>query len=116
DFFNTRYGSYNSMILKSHRHMYIYEKMLLHNIDLKKYDIFHAQDLFTANILGRINVYYGKPLLFTPHGMFTFNRLKFGIFKKGSLEEVYCQTLERKAIEFANHLTILSDSFRDPLM
>ena len=116
DFFNTRYGSYNSMILRNHRHMYSYEKMLLHYIDLKKYDIFHAQDLFTANILGRINVYYGKPLLFTPHGMFTFNRLKFGIFKKGSLEEVYYKTLERKAIEFANHLIILSDSFRDPLM
>lgn len=48
--------------------------------------------------------------------MFTFNRVKFGIFEKDSLEEAYYKTLESKAIEFANHLIILSDSFRQPLM
>lgn len=115
-FFHTRYGSYDSKIVKHHRQLYVYERMLLKNIDLKKYDIFHAQDLFTANILGRMNQYYEKPLFFTPHGLFTFNRLKFGTFTKGSLEEVYFKTLERKAIEFADQLIILSDSFREPLM
>ncbi|MDZ3952435.1 glycosyltransferase family 4 protein [Bacillus thuringiensis] len=115
-FFNERYGSYNSTIVKNYRNMYIYEMMLLKNTNLKKYDIFHAQDLFTANILGRINRFYRKSVLFTPHGMFTFNRVKFGIFKKDSLEEVYYKTLESKAIEFANQLIILSDSFRQPLM
>ncbi|HHT7191152.1 TPA: glycosyltransferase family 4 protein [Bacillus cereus] len=114
-FFHTRYGSYNSTIVKNQRHMYVYE-MMLKNINLQKYDVFHPQDLFTANILGRINEVYRKPLLFTPHGMFTFNRVRFGIFQKGSLEELYYKTLECKAIEFANHLIILSDSFRDPLM
>ncbi|WP_440603896.1 glycosyltransferase family 4 protein [Bacillus sp. GB_SG_008] len=116
NFFNTRYENYNSTIVRNQRNMYIYEKMLLDNINFKKYDILHAQDLFTANILGRINEYYGKKLLFTPHGMYTFNRLRFGIFQKGSLEEVYYTVLEKKAIEFANHLIILSDSFRRPLM
>lgn len=116
NFFKTRYGSYNNTIVKNHRNMYIYERMLLENINFKKYDIFHAQDLFTANILGRINERYGKKMLFTPHGMYTFNRLKFGIFKKGSLEEFYHTALERKAIEFADHLIILSDSFRRPLI
>ncbi|MGG0239881.1 glycosyltransferase family 4 protein [Bacillus rhizoplanae] len=116
NFFKTRYESYNSKIIRNLKNMYIFENMLLENINLKKYDIFHAQDLFTANILGRINEYYGKKLLFTPHGMFTFNRLRFGIFQKGSLEEVYYTVLERKAIEFANHLIIISDSFRQPLM
>ncbi|WP_242213049.1 glycosyltransferase family 4 protein [Bacillus cereus group sp. BfR-BA-01383] len=116
NFFSARYGSYNTTILRNCRRMYIYEMMLLKNINLKKYDVFHAQDLFTANILGRINRLYKKPLLFTPHGMFTFNRVKFGIFEKDSLEEAYYKTLESKAIEFANHLIILSDSFRQPLM
>lgn len=116
NFFKTRYESYNSTIARNLKNMYIFEKMLLENIKLKKYDIFHAQDLFTANILGRINEYYGKRLLFTPHGMFTFNRVRFGIFQKDSIEEAYYTVLERKAIEFANHLIILSDSFREPLM
>ncbi|WP_242222283.1 glycosyltransferase family 4 protein [Bacillus cereus group sp. BfR-BA-01380] len=116
NFFKTRYGSFNNTIVKNQRNMYIYEKMLLENINLKKYDLFHAQDLFTANILGRINERYGKKLLFTPHGMFTFNRIKFGIFKKGSLEEFYHMEIERKAIDYADHLIILSDSFHRPLM
>ncbi|MEI4828675.1 glycosyltransferase family 4 protein [Bacillus sp. FJAT-53711] len=115
-FLKTRYENYNSTIVRNLKNMYTFEKMLLENIKLKKYDILHAQDLFTANILGRINEYYGKKLLFTPHGMFTFNRLRFGLFQKGSLEEAYYTVLERKAIEFADHLIILSDSFRDPLM
>ncbi|MGG2065157.1 glycosyltransferase family 4 protein [Bacillus sp. S14(2024)] len=115
-FLKTRYENYNSTIVRNLKNMYTFEKMLLENIKIKKYDILHAQDLFTANILGRINEYYGKKLLFTPHGMFTFNRLKFGLFQKGSLEEAYHTVLERKAIEFANHLIILSDSFREPLM
>ncbi|HDX9579043.1 TPA: glycosyltransferase family 4 protein [Bacillus pseudomycoides] len=116
DFFKKRYGSYNDGIVRNHRNTYIFERMLLENINFKKYDIFHAQDLFTANILGRINERYGKQLVFTPHGMYTFNRLKFSIFKKDSLEEFYHTVIERKAIEFANHLIILSDSFRSPLM
>jgi glycosyltransferase involved in cell wall biosynthesis len=114
-FFQKRYGSSNNMILKNQRHLYVYEQMLLKYADLKKYDIFHAQDLFTANILGRINEYYGKPLFFTNHGMFTFNRVKFDIFKKGSLEEAYYTALEEKAISVSDHLVILSDVFRQPL-
>ncbi|CAG9613259.1 GalNAc-alpha-(1-_4)-GalNAc-alpha-(1-_3)-diNAcBac-PP-undecaprenol alpha-1,4-N-acetyl-D-galactosaminyltransferase [Bacillus rhizoplanae] len=116
NFLKARYESYNSTIVRNLKNMYTFEKMLLENIKFKKYDILHAQDLFTANILGRINEYYGKRLLFTPHGMFTFNRVRFGMFQKGSIEEAYHTVLERKAIEFANHLIILSDSFREPLM
>ncbi|MBY8912033.1 glycosyltransferase family 4 protein [Bacillus sp. YC2] len=115
DFFTDRYGDYNDHILKNNRLMFIYEQML-QTLNLEKYDVFHAQDLFTANILGRFNRIYKKPLLFTPHGMFTFNRLKFHIFKKGSVEEFYYKKLEMKAIEYANHLIILSDTFRSPLM
>ena len=65
--------------------------------------------------LGRFNANYNKPLFFTPHGMFTFKRLKFNLMEKGSIEETYYKELERKAIEFASQLIILSDSFRDSL-
>lgn len=115
-FFYERYGSCNSKILKNHRHLYVYERMLIKYMDLKKYDVFHAQDLFTANILGRINEYYEKPLFFTNHGMFTSNRVKFGMFQQDSVEEVYYKALEKKAIEFADHLIILNNLFRQPLM
>ncbi|WP_394514637.1 glycosyltransferase family 4 protein [Priestia aryabhattai] len=114
-FFTKRYGSYNDRILNHKRLIYVYEKML-ETVDLEKYDILHAQDLFTANILGRFNDIYGKPLFYTPHGMFTSNRLKFNIIKKGSVEEAYFTELESKAIEYASHIIVLSDSFREPLI
>ncbi|MGE6752838.1 glycosyltransferase family 4 protein [Rossellomorea sp. NPDC071047] len=113
-FFEQRYGSYTSKIIQSCRLLYIYEQMLK-SVKLEKYDILHAQDLFTANILGRFNEDLGKPLLFTPHGMFTFSRVKFNRIEKGSVEEVYYKEIEKKAIEYATHMVILSDSFRDPL-
>ncbi|MEW4024750.1 glycosyltransferase family 4 protein [Bacillus sp. YAF8] len=115
DFFKDRYGDYNDHILRNNRLMFVYEQML-QKIPLERYDVFHAQDLFTANMLGRFNQIYKKPLFFTPHGMFTFNRLKFHIFKKGSVEEIYYKTLEMKAIEYADRLIIISDTFRRPLM
>jgi glycosyltransferase involved in cell wall biosynthesis len=114
EFFLRRYGSYDKKILSNSRLLYVYEQML-QKMDLEKYDIFHAQDIFTANILGRFNANYNKPLFFTPHGMFTFKRLKFNLMEKGSIEETYYKELERKAIEFASQLIILSDSFRDSL-
>ncbi|MGD6847859.1 glycosyltransferase family 4 protein [Rossellomorea aquimaris] len=113
-FFEQRYGSYTSKIIQSCRLLYIYEQMMK-SVKLEKYDILHAQDLFTANILGRFNEDLGKPLLFTPHGMFTFSRVKFSRIEKGSVEEVYYKEIEKKAIEYATHMVILSDSFRDPL-
>ncbi|MEM5002696.1 glycosyltransferase family 4 protein [Priestia megaterium] len=114
-FFTKRYGSYNDRILNHKRLIYVYEKML-ETIDLEKYDILHAQDLFTANILGRFNEFYNKPLFYTPHGMFTSNRLRFNIIKKGSVEEAYFTELENKAIKYASHIIVLSDSFREPLI
>ncbi|MGP4077628.1 glycosyltransferase family 4 protein [Halobacillus sp. K22] len=113
-FFKHRYGSYTSKIIQSCRLLYIYEQMMK-SVKLEKYDILHAQDLFTANILGRFNEDLGKPLLFTPHGMFTFSRVKFNRIEKGSVDEVYYKEIEKKAIEYATHMVILSDSFRDPL-
>ncbi|MCA1062619.1 glycosyltransferase family 4 protein [Rossellomorea sp. AcN35-11] len=114
NFFQNRYGTYTSKIIQSCRLLYIYEQMMK-TIKLEKYDILHAQDLFTANILGRFNENLNKPLLFTPHGMFTLSRVKFNRIEKGSEEEVYYKEIEKKAIDYATHLVILSDSFRDPL-
>ncbi|MEI5909328.1 glycosyltransferase family 4 protein [Bacillus spongiae] len=114
NFLTNRYGEYSKKILQSTRLLYIYEQMLM-KMDLDQYDIFHAQDLFTANILGRFNAKYNKPLLFTPHGMFTFNRIKFNRIEKGSVEEIYYETIERKAIKYADHLIVISDSFHKPL-
>nr|WP_242529469.1 glycosyltransferase family 4 protein [Priestia flexa] len=114
DFFSTRYGEVNKLILKNQRLLYIYEQMLK-TVDLEKYDILHAQDLFTANILGKFNKSLQKPLFYTPHGMYTFNRLKFNIFDKGSVEEAYYLRMEQQAVSFASHIIILHDGFRPPL-
>ncbi|HZG70794.1 MAG TPA: glycosyltransferase family 4 protein [Chondromyces sp.] len=113
-FFLERYGSYSKKILLSSRLLYIYEQMMK-QVDLTKYDILHAQDIFTANVLGRLNTNYNKPLFFTPHGMFTLNRLRFNLIEKGSVEEAYYRRIEEKAIQFSSHTIILSESFCGPL-
>ena len=75
----------------------------------------HAQDLFTAFILTRLNKKLNKPLYFTPHGTFTKSRLKFNTIEHGSIEEAYYSEIEKKAIKGAKNIIILADSFREPL-
>src|SRR5699024_12847523 len=67
DFYQERHGFYVKKIVKQTPRLCIYE-MMLRGVDLEQYDVFHAQDRFTANVLGRLNQMYQKPLFFTPHG------------------------------------------------
>ncbi len=108
-----RYGSYNSKIVKNSVNLYVYEQ-LLNEIDLTKYDVFHAQDLFTANVLGRCST--NQSVFFTPHGTFTNSRLKFGKIEKNSIEENYFRYIEEQGIAYADKIIMISDSFRKPLL
>ncbi|MEH6956942.1 glycosyltransferase family 4 protein [Neobacillus drentensis] len=110
-FFNKRYGSYNPKILHNISKMYSFY-MMLKNIDLAEYDIIHAQDRYTANVISILNQYNQIPLLFTPHGFMTQNRLKFNLMEKGSVEEIYFSAIDSQAVKNANHLIILCDVFR----
>ncbi|MDR4946651.1 glycosyltransferase family 4 protein [Neobacillus cucumis] len=111
NFYKQRYGSYNDRILSNSSDLQLFEYML-GNINLKQYDIIHAQDRFTANVMGRLNESYQKPLLFTPHGFMTHTRLKFNLIKSGSVEEAYYLAIDRQAIKAANHLVVLCELFR----
>lgn len=113
-FYKSRYGCYSEKIVKENQRLCIYE-MVLRNMDLEQYDIFHAQDRFTANILGRLNQYYQKPLIFTPHGFMTQRKLKFNLIEKDSVEAAYYLSLDQKAIESATHTIILCEAFRPAL-
>lgn len=110
-FYINRYGSYSEKIVYNDCKFYIYE-MMLKDMNLEQYDVFHAQDRFTANVLGRLNRIYQKPLIFTPHGFMTHSKLKFSLIKKGSLEEIYFLSIDRQAIESATHTIILCEAFR----
>jgi glycosyltransferase involved in cell wall biosynthesis len=110
-FYINRYGCYSDKIVKSNKRLSHYE-MMLRNMDLEKYDIFHAQDRFTANILGRINQSYQKPLLFTPHGFMTQRKLDFNLIEQESVEEAYFLSLDQKAIESSDHIITLCEVFR----
>jgi glycosyltransferase involved in cell wall biosynthesis len=110
-FYSNRYGCYSDKIVKSNKRLSHYE-MMLRNMDLEKYDIFHAQDRFTANILGRINQSYQKPLLFTPHGFMTQRKLEFNLIEQESVEEAYFLALDQKAIESSDHIITLCEAFR----
>lgn len=113
-FLHERYGQANPQIVTNLQHMLSYEALLSEK-DLKKYDTFHAQDRFTANILGRLNRSYGKPLLFTPHGPMTQNRVQLNLISQGSEEEAYYGQIDRRAVEAADKVVMLSETFR-PLL
>lgn len=110
-FYCDRYGCYSEKILDNDQHLYSYE-MMLRDMNLERYDIFHAQDRFTANILGALNEHYKKPLLFTPHGFMTHSKLKFNLIEKDSIEAAYFLALDRKAIESSSQVIILCEAFR----
>ena len=109
-FYIDRYGCYSEKLVKENQRLSSYE-MMLWNMNLEKYDIFHAQDRFTANILGRINQYYQKPIFFTPHGFMTQRKLNNNLIDKGSVEEAYFLALDQKAVESSNHIIALCEVF-----
>lgn len=113
-FFKERYGTCSDKILSSICDLCIY-KLMIKDIDFNQYDIIHAQDRFTANIVGRLNQVYQKPMLFTPHGFMTQNRLKFQLIQKGSVEEAYFSEIDKQAARQADHVVMLCEVFR-PLL
>ncbi|PEF71971.1 glycosyl transferase family 1 [Bacillus pseudomycoides] len=114
DFLLQRYGTVNEKIIKNTSFMNVY-KSFLRGRGLEQYDVFHAQDLFSAFLLGQLNLEYKKPLFFTPHGHFTKSRLKFDKIKKGSIEEVYFSEIEKQGIRASDQIITISNSFHSPL-
>lgn len=114
NFYQERYGCYVKKIVKQTTRLCIYE-MMLRGVDLEQYDVFHAQDRFTANVLGRLNQMYQKPLFFTPHGFMTQRRLQFNLIERESIEYAYSLAIDQQAVRFSSHMIILCDAFR-PIM
>ena len=110
-FYMERYGCISKSILQQNARLACFE-IMLRNMDLEKYDIFHAQDRFTANVLIRINRRYQKPLLFTPHGFMTHRRLQFNQIEKGSVEEAYFLSMDQQATQCVDQIIILCEVFR----
>ena len=113
-FLQDRYGRFNKHVVSNLESMLAYEVMVSER-DLGKYDIFHAQDRYTANVLGRLNQSYGKPLFFTPHGLMTHKRVKLNVIQKDSDEEAYFLQVDRRAVEVADKVVMLSETFRPVL-
>lgn len=113
-FYTNRYGCYNKKIVKENARLSRYE-MILRTMDLENYDIFHAQDRFTANVIGRLNKEYNKPLLFTPHGFMTQRKLSLNLIERGSLEEAFYLSLDQIAIECSDRVIALCEAFRPSL-
>ncbi|WP_459500177.1 glycosyltransferase family 4 protein [Bacillus sp. C1] len=113
-FLQKRYGITNEKIIKNVSFLNVFTSFLKGQY-LERYDVFHAQDLFSAFILGQLNLEYRKPLFFTPHGHFTKSRLKFDKIQKGSIEEIYFSEIEKQGIQASNKIITISDSFHSPL-
>ena len=106
-----RHGRANAHIVATLQSMLSYET-LLGERDLAKYDVFHAQDRFTANVMGRLNQSYKKPLFFTPHGFMTEKRLRLNLIPQGSDEAAFFMQIDRNAVEVSDKSIILSETFR----
>ncbi|WP_335871276.1 glycosyltransferase family 4 protein [Bacillus sp. 2205SS5-2] len=115
DFLKKRYRLENEKIVKNLSYLSVFQQFLSEN-NLEKYDVIHAQDLFSLFILGQLNQQYQKPLFFTPHGLFTKSRLKFNKMEKGSIEEAYFSEIEKQGIQAADEIILISDSFRPSLI
>ncbi|MYL53666.1 glycosyltransferase [Pontibacillus yanchengensis] len=109
-----RFGEANPKIVKNASFMQTYQ-MFLEEKNLQKYDVIHAQDLFSIFILGKLNSMFQKPLFFTPHGLFTQSRLKFNKIQPNSVEETYFSEIEKQGLKAANKVILISNSFRKPL-
>lgn len=114
DFMLQRYGIVNEKIIKNTSFLNVFQSYLREK-SLEQYDVFHAQDLFAAFLLGQLNLEYKKPLFFTPHGHFTKSRVKFDKIKKGSIEEAYFSEIEKQGIKAADQIITISNSFHTPL-
>src|SRR5699024_6701603 len=88
---------------------------LLRGVELEQYEVFHAQGRSTANVLGRLNQLYQKPLFFTPHCFMTQRRLQFNLIERESIEYAYSLAIDQQAVRFSSHMIILCDAFR-PIM
>lgn len=113
-FYSNRYGCYSDKIIKENRRLICYE-IILRKMNLEKYDLFHAQDRFTATILGRLKQDYQKPLLFTPHGFMTQRKVNLGLIERGSVEEAFFLSLDKNAVESSDHIITLCDAFQPVL-
>ncbi|MDX8364505.1 glycosyltransferase family 4 protein [Cytobacillus sp. IB215665] len=113
-FYQQRYGKDKKKFFQLDVNFYTYLTHLSQQ-NLEGYDILHAQDLATANILGILNEHYEKPLLYTPHGILSLNRIKFKEVDKDSLSARYFIEIDKKAVQYADKIIILSDHFREPL-
>lgn len=113
-FLRDRYGRVNEHIVSNLQNMLAYEALVSER-NLEKYDVFHAQDRYTANVLGRLNQSHGKPMFFTPHGFMTHKRIRLNVIQQGSDEEAYFSQIDRRAVEVADKVIMLSETFRPVL-
>ena len=113
-FLRDRYRHVNKHIASNLESMLAYE-VLLSERNLGKYDVIHAQDRYTANVLGRLNQSYETPMFFTPHGFMTHKRVRLNVIEQGSDEEAYFSQVDRKAVEVADKVIMLSETFRPML-
>ena len=117
-FLRERYGRVNDHIVSNLESMLAYEVLVNERIgerNLGKYDVIHAQDRYTANVLGRLTQSSETPMFFTPHGLMTHKRVKLNVIPKDSDEEAYFLQVDRRAVEVADKVVMLSETFRPVL-
>ncbi len=110
-----RYGHKVEKIVNVLYKLYGYEIQLRRQWDLGSYDIFHAQDRFAANVLGRQNLYYHTPLFYTPHQLGINRSLLLKEIAQGSVEEAFFREIDKAAIRYAYKIITICNAFHEPL-
>ena len=84
---------------------------LVRRMDLRAFDVLHAQDLFTANILMDLRPVHGRPIVYTPHGILSERRQPQNGLRPTRLTRLYRRVIDHIAASGADHVVVLSRHF-----
>ncbi|NMP21953.1 glycosyltransferase family 4 protein [Sulfobacillus harzensis] len=114
-YFIRRYGEANAKGISVCQKLRAYELQLRERLSSTRYDVFHAQDRFTANVLGQVSLDYPAPIFYTPHQLGINRSLRLGEIKEGTVEAAFYRAIDRGAIRSASRIITLCDVFHGPL-
>lgn len=83
----------------------------LQRINLRRYDVLHAQDLFTANVLIALRPRHRRPVIYTPHGIMSLRRKIPVATNPVPFSRMYHRVLDHIAASASDRVVVLSRRF-----
>lgn len=105
------YGNGHPQMFWSQTIMELYRRFLSPRF-LRRWDVLHAHDLMTANLLINWRRRHRKPVIFTPHGLMSRRKIIAGGVDPDSVAGMYYRVLDHIAASCADHVIVLYRGFK----